>query len=161
MCRRGSDETVSLCVISGNLSSELRIVLDDVLELQRVFLNTHAGTSRTIEDVVVAQKFDFVEQGIRDIRKILDNVCSSYESATTQALKKRRAATSFPSSSRKHSPECENTHTLRPSNWKPSQPRFDTSLLVADLQLGRIKERFICRSASSYDKRGIDEVDWL
>lgn len=161
MCTSRTDKTVSLRTISENLSSELRIILDDVFELQRAFLNPDLGPSEKYEYVLIAQKFDFVEQGICDMQKVLENFCNSYERAALHALSHNKSSASARSSSLSPPSDNRTTRRLLPSDGTPPQPRFDTSVLVADLNLGRIKERFLSRSVSRGDKRGTDEVEWL
>lgn len=161
MIQHDTRETVSLYAISENLSSELQIILDDVLELQRALLNEKISQCPENKNIEIAQKFDFVEQGLCDIRRLLGNFCNSYNSATLQPLKHSESAVSHRSSSSKLSPEYQNTRSMAPSNGTPSQPHFDTSVLVTNLKLGRIRDRFICCSTPSGNERTTGEVDWL
>lgn len=63
--------------VSERLAAELLAVTEDVLDMQDLFLNRTPEAAPSAGDIRLAQKFDLIDQSLRDLRRMIHNLPAS------------------------------------------------------------------------------------
>lgn len=138
--------SIPLGQVSERLAQEVQTVMEDVLELQHIFLSEMIGGTHRAEDIKLAQKFDFVEQSLCDLRRLIHNMPDSVAPFVQITEKSGHASTA-------------DLATQITPDASPSAFAFLPPKLTEGLKLGRIRALF--QSQQDTEESDPDDIDWL